>query len=144
MASFKQLISLALFMFSASAASQEIDMKKCKYEFDATNAALGMRDHGKTKAEMEATLPPREKTVNDPRAVLLHTILDDIYSRPDVASFPYFHYRSLVCVTRSQGFDVTVPFERVADDLVACQNAHGTQQSEPLGDCILTAVQKHL
>ena len=141
---FKKHLSLALLALCGSAMSQEIDMKKCKYEFDATNAALGMRDHGKTKADMEATLPPREKTLSDSRAVLLHTILDDIYSRPDVASFPYFHYRSLVCVTRAQGFDVNVPFENVADDLLACQKAHGTAESEPLGDCISSAVQKHL
>lgn len=141
---FKQLMSVALLILSGPAMSQEIDMKKCKYEFDATNAALGMRDHGKTKADMEATLPPRDKTLNDSRAVLLHTILDDIYSRPDVASFPYFHYRALVCLTRAQGFNVTVPFEKVADDLVACQGTHGTAESEPLGNCISTAVQKHL
>ena len=144
MVRFKQFMSIALLILSGSAMSQGIDMKKCKYEFDATNAALGMRDHGKTKADMEATLPPREKTLNDSRAALLHTILDDIYSRPDVASFPYFHYRALVCLTRAQGFNVSVPFEKVADDLIACQKTHGTAESEPLGNCISTAVQKHL
>ena len=131
-------------LLSNIAFSQEIDMSKCQAEFDATNAALGMRDHGKTKADLEATLPPRELTKNDHRAVLLHTILDDIYSRPDVASFPYFHYRALLCLTRTQGVDTRVTFDKVADDLVACQSAHGTTESEPLGNCISEAIQKHL
>ena len=131
-------------MICSQVMAQEIDMKKCKYEFDATNAALGMRDHGKTKADMEATLPPRHKTANDHRAVLLHTIIDDIFSRPDVASFPYFHYRGIMCLTRTQGIDASIRFEQVADDLVACQTKHGTEESEPLSDCVLAAVQKQL
>ena len=139
----KIMLTVSLF-FSSNAMSEEIDFKKCKYEFDATNAALGMRDHGKTKADLEATMPPREKTQGDPRAVLVHGILDDIFSRPDVASFPYFHYRALVCGTRAQGVNVTVPFEKIADDLVACQKIHGTDESGPLGTCVLEAVQKHL
>ena len=139
-----KIMLTATLLFGSNAIAQEIDFKDCKYEFDATNAALGMRDHGKTKGELEATMPPREKTLGDPRAVLVHSILDDIFSRPDVASFPYFHYRALVCGTRAQGINVTVPFEKVADDLVACQKTHGTNQSKPLGACVLEAVQEHL
>lgn len=138
-------VLLCLLLLPATVAlSKDIDMSACQYEFDATNAALGMRDHGKTKADLEATLPPRAKTRNDPRAILLHAILDDIYARPDVAAFPYFHYRGMVCLTRAQGIDVRIPFSRIADDLVACQDRHGTDKSEALGDCISEAVQKHL
>ncbi len=41
-------ISLAmLLLLSGQAASQEIDFTACKYEFDATNAALGMRERNR-------------------------------------------------------------------------------------------------
>lgn len=52
-------MSLAmLLLLSGQAAAQEIDFTACKYEFDATNAALGMREHGKTKAELEDAASP--------------------------------------------------------------------------------------
>lgn len=90
------------------------------------------------------TLPPREKTRRDPRAILLRGILDDIYSRPDVAAYPYFHYRGLLCGIRAQGIRADVPFGKVADDLVACQKVHGTDKSEPMSECVFAAMEKHL
>ena len=133
----------ALGCFSATPAVA-VDVNKCKYEIDATNAALGMRHFGKTKADLEATLPPRERTIGDPQADFLHTIIDDIYSRPDVADFPYLHYQALLCLTRAQGVAVNIPLAKVADQLVACQNTHGTERSDALTTCILQAVQAHL
>ncbi|MFC0682861.1 hypothetical protein ACFFGH_33940 [Lysobacter korlensis] len=119
-------------------------MKKCEYELDATNAALGMRTHGKTKADLLATLPPRERTARDPKAETLHSILDDIYSRKDIAAYPYFHYRGLVCLTKAQGVAVNAPFHAVADEILACQGKHGTEKTDALGECILAAVERRL
>ena len=138
------LLAIALLGCFASASALAVDVNKCKYEIDATNAALGMRHFGKSKADLEATLPPRERTVGDPQADFLHTIIDDIYSRPDVADFPYLHYQALVCLTRAQDVAVSIPLSKVADQLVACQTKHGKERSEALTECVLLAVQSHL
>ena len=137
------LTLIALLGFSGSAASQNFIAKKCQVEIDGTNSALSMRDRGITKIEFEATLPPREQTANDQRFVLLHTVIDDIYERPDIAGYPYFQYRMLMCATRGLGMEIRVPLEKIADDLVACQNEYGTKESKPLRKCIRDAMAKN-
>ena len=137
-------VAVVLSTCCASAPAFAVDVGKCKYEIESTNAALGMRHFGKTKADLEATLPPRERTVGDPQADFLHMIIEDIYSRPDVADFPYLHYQALVSLTRAQGVAVSIPLSKVADQRVACQVAHGKERSEPLSNCVLQAVQSHL
>ena len=128
----------------ATAPAWAVDVSKCKSEIDATNAALGMRHFGTTKAELEARLPPRERTNGNAQAQFLYTVIDDIYSHPDVADFPYLHYQALICLARAEGFAVNIPLAKVADQLVACQTKHGAERSEALATCVMQTVQANL
>lgn len=74
---FAFLAATVLFCFVTAPASA-VDVSKCRYEIDATNAALGMCHFGKTKVEVEATLPPRSRTVGDPKADFLHRLAAEV------------------------------------------------------------------
>jgi hypothetical protein len=144
--------TLCLAAFLATLPARAEDFLSCDTETRATISAVRMRDQGKTREQLLAPLPTLAQTKqaassSSPQAqsgarlsMLMHSIVDDIYSNPQVAVFPYYVYRSVSCANRLAGQPVPQFFSEVSASVLACQEQHGVDQSVKLTDCIASAV----
>lgn len=111
----------------------------CRPEMERAGAAVGLRDKGKTKAELAAGLPAMAKA-QPYMAAVMASILDDVYANPSVKKYPYFAYRSASCYLRVAGKPAPATFAAVADKVLSCQSEFGEEPSDPYFLCIQTAV----
>lgn len=72
----------------------------------------------------------------------MYSVLDDVYAVPQVKQFPYFAYRSELCLRRYEGQPIPPSLDVVAPDVLACQARFGDQPADPLINCIRAAMEK--
>lgn len=113
----------------------------CTLEQQAAVSAISMRDQGQSKSQLLAPLPKPSDT-NNPLATAMYSIVEDIYAYPQLASFPYFAYRSELCFRRVEKEPIPASFSLVAEEVLACQNKFGKTSSEPLINCVREAIIK--
>lgn len=108
----------------------------CSFELTKASAALELRDSGKSRREASSALPAETGT----SALILKSILDDVYENPTVSHFPYFVYRNITCMRRHMGRSTPATLANVAPQVMACQQKFGVQASDHLISCIQHAV----
>lgn len=108
----------------------------CSFELTEASAALELRDSGKSKEEAAAALPAETGA----SALIMKSILDDVYENPGVSHFPYFVFRNITCMRRHMGRTTPATLAAVAPQVVACQRQFGAQASDHLISCIQKAV----
>lgn len=111
----------------------------CDQEIQRAAAAVGLRDEGKTKAQLAGVLPEMAK--RQPHlAWVMASILDDVYAVPTIKKYPYFAYRSESCFLRSAGRPAPESLTSVSAPVLACQSKFGEEPSEPYYRCIAEAI----
>lgn len=108
----------------------------CSFELTKASALLELRDSGNSKEEAANALPAETGA----SALILKSILDDVYENPNVAHFPYFVYRNITCMRRHKGRPTPATLAAVAPQVMACQGQFGVQASDHLISCIQRAV----
>ena len=108
----------------------------CSVELLKASALLNLRDSGKSKEEASRVLPVEA----GPSALIVKSVLEDVYDNPTIAHFPYFVYRNITCMRRHIGKPAPMTLTAVAPQVIACQRRFGVEASDHLISCIQQAV----
>lgn len=116
---------------------------QCSIESAAAASVLDLRDRGQPKDFLLAPLPARETLFKAARgtlqarlAVQMYSIVEDVYSHPNIQAAPYVAYRAASCARRNAGRKVPLSFAEVALPMSGCQEKHGNRSSPALNQCV--------
>lgn len=109
--------------------------QECRLELAAARTAIHMRDEGKTRQAMLASLPPL--TPNSSRLLQqLYHIVDEVYAYASLNEVVYGSYRYDYCVRQLQHQPVPAQFQDSVPRLQACQAQFGLQISQTALACV--------
>ena len=110
----------------------------CRLEMQLANSVASLRDSGRSKEELAAGIEPVAR-VSPHRAALMAVLLEEAYGAPQIAKYPFYAYRSAVCLGRLAN-EQPRQLPEVEPAILQCQASHGVENTEPLTNCIFSAV----
>jgi hypothetical protein len=129
------LISTALLNACAHRPTVHTIKSECRTEMAAARTAVQLRDQGKSKQDVLATLPPLYPDSTRLLRTMYH-IVDEVYVSPHLNALVYGIYRFEYCAHQLQ--DQTVPqhFDAIAPKLFVCQTQFAGDDSKALVACV--------
>jgi hypothetical protein len=108
----------------------------CSFELTKASVLLKLSDSGQSREKVSSELP----SDTGASALIVTSILEDIYENPAVAHEPYFVYRNITCMRRHLGKSTPPTLVAVAPQVMTCQRVFGIEITDHLISCIQHAV----
>jgi hypothetical protein len=113
--------------------------EECQVEMQAARTAVRLRDKGKTKADMQAQLPPIEPD-SSRLLINLYEIVTETYQFNSLNEVVYPTYRFELCMRQLQGKAYPASLALIEQPLLDCQDQYALQSSAQSTACILQAM----